>query len=168
MTWVIQRLISTHDRHGFDSGNPPLDDFLVRLSSQYERRNLARTYAATRTDENRVVGYYSLASGAVRFESLPEVIAKKLPRHPVPVAVLARLAVDRSVQGQGLGRVLIGDALTRCVALSDQIGIHAVFVEAVDEEAVRFYERFGFIPLKDQPDKLFLRIDTARAALPGS
>jgi predicted N-acetyltransferase YhbS len=99
---------------------------------------------------------------------LPEKLAKKLPRHPVPVAVLARLAVDLSVKGQGLGRSLIGDALTRCVSLSDQIGIHAVFVEAIDDEAVRFYERFGFVPLRDQPDKLFLRIDVARNALPKS
>jgi len=138
MNWAIEPFSASHHRDGFDCGKQPFTDFLKQFAGQYEKRNLARTFVAVRQYEKKILGYYSLASGAVRFESMPETAAKKLPRHPVPVAVLARLAVDLTEKGQGLGRLLIGDALTRCVSLSDQLGIHAVFVEAIDDEAVRF------------------------------
>jgi GNAT superfamily N-acetyltransferase len=151
-------------REGFDCGKPSLDQFIHTLVSQYEKRNLGRTYVALPPGEERVLGYYTLASGAISVESLPAKQAKKLPRHAVPVVLLARLAVDRSVHGKGLGGSLLRDALTRSLDLSETLGIHAVVVDALDAEAKAFYERFGFSPLTDDAMRLFLPLSTIQAA----
>src|SRR5438309_5522586 len=166
--WLIERLERTHERTGFHCGKAPLDHFLHALVSQYEKRKLGRTYVAVRRGEKRVRGYYTLTSGAISFENLPAKAAKKLPRHPVPVALLARLAVDSAVRGQGLGRLLMLDALRRCLELSAQLGIHAVEVDALDSEAKAFYENFGFAPLEDQHLHLFLPLATIEQAFRGS
>jgi GNAT superfamily N-acetyltransferase len=141
-----------------------LDEFILRLVTQYEKRNLGRTYVVIRAGSPHVLGYYTLAAGAVSFETLPDASARKLPRHPVPVVLLARLAVDRSVQGQGLGEKLLVDALRRAVGLADQLGLHAVEVDAKGDQARVFYERYGFISLADSPLHLFLPIETLRKA----
>ena len=149
---------------GFDCGKPSLNDFLQSLVSQYERRNLGRTYVALGPVEERVLGYYTLASGAIEVESLPAKEAKKLPRHAVPIILIARLAVDQSTQGRGLGGSLLRDALTRSVEISETLGVHAVIVDALDAEARAFYQRFGFLPLTDNEMRLFLAIGTVRSA----
>ena len=100
---------------------------------------------ALQGEDQRVLGYYTLASGAIETDSLPATQAKKLPRHAVPVILLARLAVDQSVHGTGVGGLLLRDALTRSLDLSEKLGIHAVVVDALDAGARTFYERFGFI-----------------------
>ena len=101
--WRIARLERAHLRDGFDCGKPSLNGFLHSLVTQYEKRNLGRTYVALPAADQRVMGYYTLAIGAIDVESLPANEGKKLPRHPVPIVLIARLAVDRSVQGRGLG-----------------------------------------------------------------
>jgi GNAT superfamily N-acetyltransferase len=163
--WQIGPLGRGHFRGAFSCGKPPLDDFLRRLASQYEKRNLGRTYVAVQPGETRVCGYYTLASGAVSFDHRPEASARKLPRHPVPVALLARLAVDQAVQGRGLGEALLVDALRRCLELADGLGIHAVEVHAIDEQARTFYEKYGFVPLLDHRLHLFLPVATIRDGL---
>ena len=163
--WRIERLDRGHMREGFDCGKPSLNDFLHGLVSQYEKRNLGRTYVAFGEGEERVLGYYTLASGAIDALSLPVKQAKKLPRHAVPVILLARLAVDRSVHGRGMGGYLLRDALIRSLDLSEKLGIHAVVVDALDTDAKAFYERFGFLPLADDEMRLFLPLGTIRAAL---
>jgi GNAT superfamily N-acetyltransferase len=163
--WQIERLAPSHDRSGFSCGKPPLDNFLRTLVSQYEKRNLGRTYVAVRPGEGRVLGYYTLASGAIAFENLPGPTARKLPKHPVPVILLARLAVDQSVHGQRLGEGLLLDALHRSLELADTLGIHAVEVDAIDQQAKAFYEKYGFLPLLDDALHLFLPIATAKDAL---
>ncbi len=163
--WRIEQLGHGHVRDGFDCGKPSLNDFLRTLVSQYERRNLGRTYVALQEGEERVLGYYTLASGAIAAESLPAKQAKKLPRHAVPVVLLARLAVDRSVRGKGLGSFLLRDALTRSLDLSEKLGIHAVVVDALDAEAKTFYQRFGFLALTDDEMRLFLPVGTIRSAV---
>lgn len=160
--WRIERFDRGHERQGFDCGKPTLDDFIHSLVSQYEKRNLGRTYVALPQGEKRVLGYYTLASGAIDTGSLPAKQAKKLPRHPIPVVLIARLAVDRSVQGKGLGGLLLRDALTRSLEISERLGIHAVVVDALDAEARAFYERFGFLALTDDPLRLFLPMSTIR------
>jgi GNAT superfamily N-acetyltransferase len=162
--WRIERLNRGHVREGFGCGKPSLDDFLHTLVSQYEKRGLGRTYVALQEKDQRVMGYYTLASGAIEALSLPQNQAKKLPRHTVPVVLLARLAVDQSVHGRGLGGFLLRDALTRSLDLSDKLGIHAVVVDALDAGAKRFYERFGFMPLTDDELRLFLPLRTIRSA----
>jgi GNAT superfamily N-acetyltransferase len=162
--WRIERLDRRHVREGFDCGKPSLNDFLHVLVSQYEKRNLGRTYVVLREGDQRVLGYYTLASGAINAESLPAKQSKKLPRHALPVVLLARLAVDRSVHGKGLGGLLLRDALSRSLDLAERLGIHAVVVDALDAEAKAFYERFGFLPLTDDEMRLFLPLSTIQAA----
>ena len=162
--WRIERLGPDDVREGFDCGKPSLNDFLLALVSQYEKRNLGRTYVAHQDGDRRVLGYYTLASGSIDAESLPAKQARKLPRHAVPVVLLARLAVDRSVHGRGLGGFLLRDALNRSLDLSEKLGIHAVVVDALDAEANAFYQRFGFLPLTDDDMRLFLPLSTIRAA----
>lgn len=162
--WNVEPLAKDHGRAEFSCGKKPLDDFLRTLVSQYEKRRLGRTYVAVRPGEKRVVGYYTLASGAVSFENLPAEASKKLPRHPVPVILLGRLAVDESVQGQGLGGFLMADALRRCLSLPGQLGVHAVEVDAIDDQAKAFYQRYGFTALLDDPLHLFLPMATVEEA----
>lgn len=158
--WSVERLDGSHQRDSFSCGKKTLDNFVRLLVSQYERRRLGRTFVAVRPGEKRVCGFYTLASGSVSFQHFPAEVAKKLPKHPVPVVLLARLAVDQMVQGSGLGRLLLLDALRRCLDLSTELGIHAVEVQAIDEEAKRFYERFGFVPLQDDELHFYLSIKT--------
>jgi GNAT superfamily N-acetyltransferase len=160
--WQIERLQRSHERSGFSCGKPPLDDFIRKLVTQYEQRNLGRTYVAVRQVESQVLGFYTLASGAVPFQNLPDSATKKLPRHPVPVILLARLAVDHRAQVQGLGEALLLDALDRCSNLADSLGVHAVKVEAIDQQARTFYEKYGFVPQLDTGLHLFLSIATIR------
>jgi len=162
--WLVERLDRSHVRDEFHSGKEPLDHFLHALVSQYEKRKLGRTYVAVLPGEKRVCGYYTLASGAVSFQHLPAKAAKKLPRHPVPVTLLGRLAVDQSVQGKGLGRFLLTDALKRCLDLSGRLGIHAVEVHAIDQGARAFYEKFGFVALQDSELHLYLPPATIEGA----
>ena len=147
---------SKHLRDDFSCGKSPLDDFLKSLVSQYEKRRLGKTLVLVRPPDHRVLGYYTLASGSVPFEHLPAKVAKKLPRHPVPVVLLARLAVDQSVRGKGLGGALLADALARILGFSRNLGIYAVEVDAIDGEAKAFYERHGFLPLADAELHLYL------------
>jgi GNAT superfamily N-acetyltransferase len=163
--WRIERLARSHIRSRFDCGQPSLNDFLRTLVSQYEKRNLGRTYVAVQGSDCRVFGYYTIASGAVAFEHLPAEAARKLPRHPLPVVLVARLAVDRAVQGQRLGEKLMLDALARSVDLSDELGIHAVVVDAIDRQAKAFYQKYRFIPLLDSEFHLYLPITTIRTLL---
>jgi GNAT superfamily N-acetyltransferase len=160
--WRIERLEKTHQRAEFRCGRAPLDDFLRMQASQYDKRNLGRTYVAVRPGEKRVYGYYTLASGAVSFRNLPDEAARKLPQHPVPAILLARLAVDGSTQGQGLGFALLIDALKRCMEMAEVLGVHAVEVDAIDQQAEMFYRKHGFIPLLDNPLHLYLPIATIR------
>ena len=163
--WVVEPLDKQHERSGFSCGKPPLDEFLRSLVSQYEKRHLGRTYVACYPDGKRVAGYYTLASGAIAFQNLPEAAAKKLPRHPVPSVILARLAVDNAAQGQGLGETLLVDAFRRTLGLSGNLCIHVIEVDAIDEQARAFYEKFGFVRLTDQPLRLYLPIAVIRGAL---
>lgn len=154
--WVIEQLDRQHQRDHFRCGHSSLDDFLQRLSNQYERRDLGRTYVAVPHGDKRVAGYYTLAASALFAEALPSDDAKKLPRHLIPVALLARLAVDLSSQGAGLGRLLLFDALRRSLDHSKGLGIHGVIVHAIDESAIRFYQKYGFTRMLDAPSHLFL------------
>lgn len=105
---------------------------------------------------NIVLGFYTLSALSLDFGSLPENLARKLPRHPIPAALIGRLAVDRSSRQRGLGWMLLADAVKRTVHASEEIAVYAVVVDAKDSAARRFYENFGFKTLPDQPIRLFL------------
>lgn len=158
--WIIEPFGKSHDRSAFTCGKPALDEFPRTRVSQYEKRRLGKTFVAVLQGEQRVRGYYTLAAGAVAFEHLPTVKSTKLPKHPVPVILLARLAVDQSAQGQRLGEKLLLDALQRALDLSDKLGAHAVEVDALDDSAIAFYVKYGFSPLLDNPRHLYLPMTT--------
>lgn len=162
--WLIEALHSSHQHAGFCCGQAPLDKFLHALVKQYDKRNLGRTFAAVHPGDKRVWGYYTLAAGAVPFQNLLSSIAKSLPRHPVPVILLARLAVTQEVQGQGLGKLLLIDALQRCLDLAEDLGIFAVEVDALYTQAKDFYLKFGFTSLLDNHLHLYLPLATIEAA----
>lgn len=158
----IRRFGPSHDRSHFDCGVLSLNDWLLKQVSQYERRDLARTYVAVQTGEMRVLGYYALSMHRVRHEELPADQAKGLPRLDVPVVLLGRLAVDRTVQGQGLGSTLLLDALARSAHISRQVGVRAVEVDAIDELAKSFCLKYGFTALLDDQQHLYLPMHVIR------
>jgi GNAT superfamily N-acetyltransferase len=161
--WVIERLTSAHDRAAFSCGKAPLDTFLTALVSQYEKRRLGRTFVATEPGQARVAGYYTLAAGAFDLSCLPQKDRKKLPKHPVPTVHLGRLAVDRAFRGQRLGETLLFHALRKALTVSETLGAFAVDVWAMDDEARAFYEKYGFVPLEDNPFHLYLPMKTVEA-----
>ena len=142
--WIIRRLDRTHDRSSFDCGEPTLNDWLKNRANQFDRRDLSRTYVATRPGESRVFGYYAISSHRILHEVLPPQESQRLPRLDVPVVLLGRLAVDQSVQRQGLGSLLLVDVLRRAAAIAEQVGIRAVEVEAIDQTAKEFYRGLVF------------------------
>lgn len=160
--WIIERLTSAHERSSFDCRKPSLNEFFRRLANQYDRRDMGRTYVAVLPNSPLVCGYYTLATGAVFLDNLPEEEQKKLPRHPVPVAHLGRIAVDQTVRGKGLGETLLIDALRRCLRIAEEVGLFAVEVYALDEEARNLYLRYGFTSLLDDAKHLYLPIKVVR------
>jgi GNAT superfamily N-acetyltransferase len=150
----IQKLAARHDVTAFDCGRPALNQFLQRFALLSQQASSSQTYVACRGA--RVAGYYSLAVGAVARDQAPPRTARGLARHPVPVMILARLAVDRADQGAGLGRALLKDALLRTAKAADIAGIRALVVHAKDEEARRWYGQFDFDPSPSDPLHLFL------------
>jgi predicted N-acetyltransferase YhbS len=163
--WIIEPFGKTHERAAFSCGKSSLDDFIRTRVSQYEKRRLGKTFVAVLQGQKRVVGYYTLAAGAVAFENMPIEAAHKLPKHPVPVILLARLAVDQSAQGKRLGEGLLLDALQRAMDLSKNLGAHAVEVDALDDSAGSFYAKYGFKPLLDNPKHLYLPMATLEKVL---
>ena len=154
--WIIERLAKSHDRSPFSCGQAVLDDWLKMRAGQFDRKDLARTFVAVEPKQSRVFAYYALASHRVRYEALPADQAKGLSRMDVPVLLLGRLAVDQCMHGKGLGSFLLIDALRRTLQVSEEIGIRAVEVDALDQRARSFYLKYGFAPLLDNPNHLYL------------
>ena len=151
---TIERLSPHHNRRDFDCDVEELNSYLQRYSSQHERKGIGRTYVATKDDETRVLGYYTISSSAVAFDVVPE----NPPRHLVPVALVGRLAVDNSARGQRLGETLLIHALRSAQRAARIVGIFAVVVDALDESAKSFYLRYGFNELMDDHLHLYLPI----------
>ncbi len=153
--FVIKSLRKSHDRSRFDCGSEALNRYIRQQASQDERRNVTRVFVALPEESNEIAGFYTLSAGSVERDALPETKAKRLPRYPVPVALLGRLAVDRRWSGQGLGAALLANALQRVRWASATLAVYAVVVDAKDEQAQAFYEHFGFIQLPDAKRRLF-------------
>jgi GNAT superfamily N-acetyltransferase len=156
-------LAKSHDTSSFDCGKEPLNVFLTNYALTNQQGGGARTYVVA-VDE-RVVGYYSLAPAAVEPQDVPERVLKGQPRHPVPCILLARLAVDKSFHGQGLGKFLFRDALLRAYRAHEQIGGRAFLVHAMDDEAKAFYIRYGVLPSPTHPLHLYLLFKDVKALL---
>jgi len=156
----IEPLSSDHDRSRFSSGSVPLDRYFREQASQDIKRRIATCFVALSVETNDVAGFYTLAATSIALSSLAPDIVRKLPRYPVvPAALLGRLAVAQNYQGKVLGSVLLGDALLRTARA--ELGVFAMLVDAKDDAAQRFYERYGFALLPGEDRRLCLPIATA-------
>lgn len=161
---AVEKLSAAHDVAHFDCGKEALNRFLRRFALINQLSNSAQTYVACR-EANVVAGYYSLAVSAVEHARAPARVSKGLARQPIPVMLLARLAVDKSLQGVGLGRALLKDALLRTAQAADIAGIRALLVHAKDDEARAWSERFDFEPSPTDPLHSFLLLKDLNALL---
>lgn len=161
-TWSIVPLGPHHDRDPFDSGSAELDAFLKKYARQNEERGISRTFVAVRGGDLRIQGYYTIRMGAVEARSFPPAEVRRLPRYPIPVMHLARLAVDRTCRGRGLGSILLASALKKARLAAEIAGLYAVEVVAKSDEARGFYQKFGFAAFPDDPLHLYLPIATVK------
>ena len=153
---IVERLANHHDRRNFDCGVAELNIYLQKYSSQHQRRGVGRTYVAAEDTAGRVLGYYTISAGAVDFDTVPE----NLPRHPIPIALIGRLAVDISARGRGLGETLLIHALGSAQRVAEIAGVYAVVVDALDQQAKSFYLQYGFKELADDYLHLYLPMRT--------
>ena len=160
---IIQSLSGNHDRKAFDCGKAPLNEWLSTTARQHQEKDISQTFVAVELNSpGRILGFYALSACELSGEDLPTGLAAKLPRK-APAVRLGRLAVDLSVQGQGLGELLLIDAIKRTCDVRAHIGVFALFIDAKDDEAVAFYAKYGFVSLPDSPRTLLLPLRHACA-----
>jgi GNAT superfamily N-acetyltransferase len=159
---LIQRISKKYDFQAFNCGEESLNRFFRQFAWQNDSIGLSRVFVAAEHDEARVKGYYTLSNGSVTFEAVPEP-KKGWPRQqPVPITLMGRLAVDLTVQKQGIGEILLVDALNRALRASEDVASYAVVVDALHDAAERFYLKYGFQRLLDKSLHLFIPMDTIR------
>ena len=157
MRYAIRALDGEASRNAFDCGEPALNHYLQRFATQDVRRGVTRVFIASPAGQPETIsGFYTLSAGSVAAESLPEKIGKKLPRYPVPVALLGRLAVGQAFQGAGLGSILLADACQRVAGASQTLAVAGIVVDAKSDSAASFYKHFGFFELPGQPGRWIL------------
>lgn len=159
----IEKLQRTHAVEAFDCDREALNRFLIRYAFQNRQAGASQTYVALAGEE--IIGYYTLVVGQVEYSEAPERLTKGLARHPVPIMLLARLAVGNAWQGKGIGAGLLKDAMNRTLQAADIAGIRAFAVHAKDDEARAFYEHFDFVPSPSDPYQLFRLLKDIRAIL---
>jgi len=162
-SWCVEPIGTHHQREGFACGEAVLDEFLKTRARKHREQNISSTFVAVPPGGSVVAGYYTLAERMLLFEDMPTALVKRPPRHPIPSVLIGRLAVDMAHQGNGVGKILLVDALRTCVAAADLIGIFAVVVDAKNERAKSWYQRHGFSSLPSRPMQLFILIDALRS-----
>lgn len=164
--WREEPIAKKHDRSSFDCGEPELNEFLKKHARQSHERGAAKTFVAVdKADGKTILGFYSLCPAALEYARTPDVVRKGLARHDVPVFRLARLAVSRAAQGQGLGGQLILAAGRRCLLASAEVGGVALLIDAKNERVASWYASYGAVPLSDAPLCLLLPLATVQDAL---
>jgi GNAT superfamily N-acetyltransferase len=158
----IEKLHRTHNVEQFSCGQPELDRFLIRHALQAQQSNSSQAYVAM--SDKEVVGFYTIVAGEVQHAQAPERVVKGMSRHPIPLLVLARLAVHINAQGRGIGSGLLLDALGRTLQVADVVGVRALAVHAKDDRGVAFYRNFGFTPSPTDARHLFMIIKDIRLA----
>lgn len=154
---IIEPLGNNHNRAAFSCGTDDLDNYFRRQASQDTKRRIARIFVVrSESDNETVLGYYTLSALSIDLSALPSDFAKKLPKHPIPAALIGRLAVSSESQRTGIGKLLLADAIQRTLAVSDEIAVYAMVVDALNTEAKAFYRSFGFIKLSSDTNRLFL------------
>jgi len=161
MSLRIELLNKSHIKSEFNCGHSSLDHYIKTQAKQDVNRDLSACYVLNDVHDKRVIGYYTLSSNAVLKDDFPITLQKKLPPAytNIPTALLGRLAIDNQFKKKGFGELLLLDALKRCVELSKKLGILAVIVDPIDENAIAFYESYGFILIPSN-GKMFIPIKT--------
>lgn len=157
---MIELLDKKHNREDFDCGKELLNNYLKTQAGQDFKRKLAVCFVLSNNEKN-IQGYYTLSNNSIPLSSFPDAIRNKLPKsyNAIPSTLLGRLAIDKKYQGQGIGKILLIDALKRCHEISEKIGSFAVIVDPIDEEAEKFYKKYDFIKLPDS-EKMFIATKT--------
>lgn len=163
--WHEEAIGKHHDRGAFNCGDEALNQFLYRHARQSHEKGGAKTYLAVNEHDEKILGYYSLSPASIAYERAPEVTKRGLARHDVPVFRLGRLAVDASVQGQGLGGQLLLSAGRRCLLVAAQAGGVALLIDAKNERVAEWYANYGAVPLLDAQLTLLLPFKTIHTAL---
>jgi GNAT superfamily N-acetyltransferase len=164
--WCEEPIAKKHDRASFDCGEPALNEFVRRHARPSHDQGAAKTFLAiSKSDGKTILGFYSLCPGSLEYARAPELVRKGLARHDLPVFRLARLAVNRPVQGQGMGGQLILAAGRRSLLAAAEVGGVALLIDAKGERAAKWYAFYGAVPLADAPLSLLLPLATIQAAL---
>lgn len=164
----VELLSALHQRKDFDCGVDPLNNFIRDYALQNQKKHINRTFVAVSSEKTAsarkfILGYYTLVSGHVSSHALPHEYSH--PRYPVAIARIARLAVATEYQGQGIGKLLLHDALQKILRAAETIGIYAVVVNAKDKTAKKFYQQYGFIPLQDSALTLVISLASIQSAI---
>lgn len=155
--YSISKLDKTHQRQKFSCGIELLDGYLHKRAGQDYRRHVSITYILNDIEQNHVAGYYTLSSTSIELKDLSDNLKSKLPQYPLlPATLIGRLAVDLNYQKQTLGEILLIDALKRAYQHTNEIASVAVVVDAINDNAIKFYEKYGFIPIQSNRSKLYL------------
>jgi GNAT superfamily N-acetyltransferase len=166
IAWREEAISRRHDRRNFNCGSAELNEYLRRYARQNHESGGAKTFVAVLPNEPaRILGYYTISPGAIEFAKVPATVTRRLGRYEVPVFRLGRLAVDRSAQGSGLGGELLLAAGRRALSVAAELGGVALAIDAKNERAAVWYERFGALRLLDDPLKLVLPLKTIADAL---
>jgi predicted GNAT family N-acyltransferase len=161
----FQALHDNHDTEGFTCGVDALDQWLKRIARQHISKGVSRTFVAVDpANLAQILGYYSLTAAEIDTDKLPKDVARKLPRR-VPLVLIGRLATSVTARGQGMGALLLVDALRRIIRVANDVSVTLVLVDAKGEQAASFYRRFGFVPLPDTPLRLALPVETVKRGL---
>jgi GNAT superfamily N-acetyltransferase len=167
--WREEPVSKKHDRSSFDCGDPSMNDFLRRYARQSHESGAAKTFLAIdHADSKTILGFYSLAPGALAYSDTPEIVRRPLARHDVPGFRLARIATDRRWQGQGLGGQLLAAAARRCLRAAAEVGGVVLIIDAKNERAARWYANYGAVRLRDRPLTLVMPLATFAAGLKGA
>jgi ribosomal protein S18 acetylase RimI-like enzyme len=140
-----------------------MNSFLQRHALGNDRAGLGRTFVAIEAGQKEAAGYFTVSTGSVSFDAVPDHVRRRLPKYPIPTVHIGRLAVDVRFQGRGLGETLLVEALRRAATASTSVGVYAVDLFALHEKAKQFYLKYGFVEMLDEPLHLFLPIETVRA-----
>ena len=154
---IAEPLNRNHNRTVFNCGIESLDRYLKHQAGQDIKRRISRVFVVcSHQEQTKALGYYTLSTLSIDLSALPEKLAKQLPKHPIPAALIGRLAIDISAQGEGIGKILLSNAIKRTLAVSDDIAIYAIVVDAINKEAKSFYLQYGFTNLASNDNRLFL------------
>jgi len=163
----IEPLASAHDRAAFSCGKEPLDRYLRQQATQDIRRGVASVFIAVAPDQpERILGFFTLSAASIIPSDLPPEAARRVPRHPIPAALIGRLAVDLRWMRRGLGAVLLADAVQKAMSAAETVAMSAIVVDPIDDEARSFNAAFGFRSLQGPQRRMFLPLSTPRRAPP--